>query len=1051
MNQRKVLKKLTLLFLSFLLTTVTFTEFTGGFAVAAANVDYSKTYTWSSLPTNNHPLAGTAPLMAYDPINKNVILFGGVAGSRNNQTWRWDSNGWTQLNPATTPLARSGGGLAYDPVTQKLIMYGGDGGGTDTWSWDGTNWTKLTPAHNPGVRRIPYMATAPSANNVAGGIVLFGGLDTNSGNYGDTWLWNGTDWTQASPTTSPSARSFGQIAYDSQLKQTVLFGGVSGNTFLNDTWTWDGTNWTQVITSGSVPSARAGGGMVYDGTHIVLAGGDVSGSPANDTWIYSNGNWSKQTLNSSFTARGHLAMTYDAQEEQTIVFGGFTANGLPTDTWALEKIAQLNTGTAEKITTATADVYGELTDLGKAAVIEKGIEITNGDDTYRFAAADTNLGGYTISATGLTSDTGYTYRAYAIDAHNNTSYGDIRSFKTKKVSPLLLDSYEYKLRIGETHKTVVQSTYGDDNTLFTVTDGVTFKSQEPAVALVDESGIVQGIAEGNTVITAVYNGVTAEAAVHVYFVKPEVVKISSDSNAVTLEKGKTQTTVVRAVYDDGTSAIIQNGVTYQSSDENVATVDSNGVITAHSKGSAKITVTYMDQTFTIDVTVKNKDKDDSTNSNSTSGGGGTSTPTLPTLPTTEPNPETIKDPTTGDPIAVVTKQDKEGKKVSNITVDSQKAIDSLEKSNRNTLVIQSNDDSGTINTQVPATLAKWLDEKNGSIELQAPIGRYILPAKQLGVNELIARNNAAASLAQLNLNVTVSAASTSAEQAIQNAAASKNYSVVGSAINFNVTSSYNGTESAIPNFDQYAERLVRLPGGYDPSRITTGIIYDQSQTSFMHVPTKVVQIDGEYYAKINSLVSNGTYALIWNQKTFADTTNHWGKAAIDNMASRLVIEGVTDTTFDPNRDITRAEFAAIAVRAFGLQDTTATGQSFSDVNDGAWYSSYVDTASAYGLLNGYNDGTFKPSQNISRQEATAILIRATKLANLNTTAASTSSLNSYKDSSLVSSWAKNDVSYAAENGILQGNDVGFLNSKNPVTRAETASMMERILKFANLI
>ncbi|WP_235338202.1 S-layer homology domain-containing protein [Paenibacillus wulumuqiensis] len=1048
-----VLKKSAIMFLTAAVVCTTPVGLTTSVSAESSSVDYSSNYTWVQMNPTTYPTGRTAPLMTYDPVNKYVILFGGlVSGVWSSETWKWDGQNWTLLNPTTKPPARSGGGMAYDPNSQQVIMYGGDGGGTGTWAWTGTNWKQLPTAHNPGVRRIPYMSVAPSANGTTQNILLFGGLDSNSNEYGDTWIWDGTDWAQVAINSGPSARSFGQMAYDPIHKRTVLFGGVSKGVFYNDTWTWDGSQWTQHLMSAShIPQARAGAGMAFDDSHIIMAGGDGSGTSLNDTWIWDGSQWEKQSLQSSYTPHAHMGMTYDAKNGKIVIFGGFTSgvSALPRDTWILQNLPKVKTGLADKITSTSVSLSGELLSEGKSPVQYAGIEINDGNAVTRHAAPDNSLGSYMLNITDLKPDTSYTYRAYAVDVYGNVAYGDNASFITKKKSPLLLDSYNYSLKIGETHQTVAQSVYEGDGSLFTITDGVTFSSQSPEIASVDDKGLVKGVAEGNTVVTAVYNGLSAQVTVNVYFTPPTLVRLSADSESYTLRKGTTQPTVTRAVYDDGTSEVITGNLQYTSSDESIATVDSNGVITARSKGSADITIEYAGKTFVIRVNVTEKHN---SKNNTTSGD---STPAAPTPePTVTPgtDPEVvITDPSTSEPIATLIKQDKDGKKTATIAVDSDKAIEALEKSNRSTLVIRSDENADETHTRLDGTIAKWLDNKNGAIELQSPSGRYILPAKQLGVNELIAKNNAAASLSQLHLNVTVSAASASAEQGIQNAAAFKKLSMVGPAMNFGVTSTYNGEQTSVPNFDQYAQRLIPLPAGYDPNRITTGIIYDENQTSFMHVPTQVVRIDGQYYAQINSLVSNGTYALIWNEKTFDDVTNHWGKAAIDSMASRLVVEGMNEMTFDPNRKITRAEFSAIAVRAFGLQDDRAVGKSFTDVASGTWYTPYVGTASAYGLLNGYTDGSFKPDKTITRQEAISILIRAARLADINPSASSTATLNSYKDGAQTSAWAKQDVSYATEQGIMQGDAAGMLNSKGAVTRAETASLMERILKFAELI
>jgi hypothetical protein len=84
-----------------------------------------------------------------------------------------------------------------------------------------------------------------------GRTVLFGGQVKGLPKYGDTWLFDGTDWTQAAPATSPSARTEAGMAYDLRRKVLVLFGGntdnvADGSNTMGDTWTWDGTDWTQV-------------------------------------------------------------------------------------------------------------------------------------------------------------------------------------------------------------------------------------------------------------------------------------------------------------------------------------------------------------------------------------------------------------------------------------------------------------------------------------------------------------------------------------------------------------------------------------------------------------------------------------------------------------------------------------------------------------------------------------------------------------------------------------------------------------------------------------
>jgi hypothetical protein len=95
---------------------------------------------------------------------------------------------------------------------------------------------------------------------------------------------------------------------------------------------------------------------------------------------------------------------------------------------------------------------------------------------------------------------------------------------------------------------------------------------------------------------------------------------------------------------------------------------------------------------------------------------------------------------------------------------------------------------------------------------------------------------------------------------------------------------------------------------------------------------------------------------------FKDVTDHWAKEAVNDMGSRMIISGIGNDTFEPDRDITRAEFAAVIVRALGLKPGTG-GNPFTDVSSNVWYCDYVKTATEYKLISGYGNGKFGPDDN----------------------------------------------------------------------------------------
>jgi len=162
-------------------------------------------------------------------------------------------------------------------------------------------------------------------------MVLFGGENTSDGRLGDTWTWNGSDWTRESPTQSPSARTGSQMVYDSATSQLLLVGGETDSGPIGDTWTWDGSNWTQLAPAHPLP-ALAFHSMADDPTsgNVVLFGGTSSGVPKDWTWIWNGTDWAQLSPPSSPPARDLASMAYDAAAGNIVLAGGF---GDDTWTW----------------------------------------------------------------------------------------------------------------------------------------------------------------------------------------------------------------------------------------------------------------------------------------------------------------------------------------------------------------------------------------------------------------------------------------------------------------------------------------------------------------------------------------------------------------------------------------------------------------------------------------------------------------------------------------------------------------------------------------------
>ncbi|MBN7773388.1 S-layer homology domain-containing protein, partial [Clostridium aminobutyricum] len=122
------------------------------------------------------------------------------------------------------------------------------------------------------------------------------------------------------------------------------------------------------------------------------------------------------------------------------------------------------------------------------------------------------------------------------------------------------------------------------------------------------------------------------------------------------------------------------------------------------------------------------------------------------------------------------------------------------------------------------------------------------------------------------------------------------------------------------------------------------------------------------------LLTDSSRAIYFTQdEDFSDVaSNRWSLNAIATLANGGIIEGYNDGTFGATKAITRAEFATIASRFDTLED--GDGTTFSDIS-GNWAEKYIKSAAKKGWITGYNDGTFKPTQNITRAEAMTLINR----------------------------------------------------------------------------
>ncbi|MBM7568599.1 DUF2252 family protein [Paenibacillus sacheonensis] len=173
----------------------------------------------------------------------------------------------------------------------------------------------------------------------------------------------------------------------------------------------------------------------------------------------------------------------------------------------------------------------------------------------------------------------------------------------------------------------------------------------------------------------------------------------------------------------------------------------------------------------------------------------------------------------------------------------------------------------------------------------------------------------------------------------------------------------------------------------------------------------------------------GAPAVTFNDVAASD----WSAKIVQAAASMGIAKGYENGSFDPSGGITRAEFAAMLVRALGLQPAASGG--FADTQ-GHWAAVAIGALKAAGLAAGYADGTFKPDQAISRAEIAALLAKVITFGQ-GSSAASFSDVNGH--------WAAQAIQALANAGIVNGGANGTFAPNAGATRAESTAMLLRML------
>jgi len=163
------------------------------------------------------------------------------------------------------------------------------------------------------------------------------------------------------------------------------------------------------------------------------------------------------------------------------------------------------------------------------------------------------------------------------------------------------------------------------------------------------------------------------------------------------------------------------------------------------------------------------------------------------------------------------------------------------------------------------------------------------------------------------------------------------------------------------------------------------------------------------------------------------------------LANNRIMAGKGDGVFDPRAPITRAEIAAVLVRMLGSVEHTESNL-FADINKDSWYYHIANSAKNQGIMNGFEDGTFRGSQVIVKVQVVAMVSRVLKneIGYTLTTDARVA-LSAYSDADNIADWAAEDIAIAKETGLISG--TGIFAPNEAISRSDAAVIIYQLYKF----
>ncbi|MBP1992978.1 cadherin-like beta sandwich domain-containing protein [Paenibacillus eucommiae] len=373
------------------------------------------------------------------------------------------------------------------------------------------------------------------------------------------------------------------------------------------------------------------------------------------------------------------------------------------------------------------------------------------------------------------------------------------------------------------------------------------------------------------------------------------------------------------------------------------------------------------------------------------------------------------------------------------------------------------------NVGIPARLltAAANENPNALIKIKTENASYTLPInfptltaqlKQLG-----------GKLEQATVFITMETITGAAKEQMAQQAKAAGMTLVGDIIDFTLSIEVDGNKQVFTDFGRtYVSRSI-VAAGTESDRgsdmdMATAVRINPQTGEFSFVPSTFTTTNGLTEVHIFR-TGNSLYTIAQSKKSFADLQGHWSQTDVELLASKLIVNGQTEADFVPEGNVTRAEFVSLIIRALGLEEDSMPAQinvptntqtnppAFTDIAETDWFAGAIGAAVKAQIVSGFEDGTFRPNDTITREQMAVMLSNALLFANKPIAVAGKllPLLAVFEDKSAISPWAQVAAAQMLESGMMTGITEHQFAPQDKATRAQAAVVIKRMLQTAGFM